>query len=137
MKIDEPLWLSEKAIRAIYEALISRTGGTFGILNEGMLESTLNKPKNTYCYENNPSIFKLAATYGYGFTKNHCFVDGNKRIALAAVSVFLRINGYQLNASEEEAARFFLELASKVENQDEGVERLTNWIKNNSDFLNG
>ena len=60
MKIDEPLWLSEKAIRAIYEALISRTGGTFGILNEGMLESTLNKPKNTYCYENNPSIFKLA-----------------------------------------------------------------------------
>ena len=53
------------------------------------------------------------------------------------MSVFLRINGYELNASEEKAARFFLELASKVENQDEGVERLTNWIKNNSDFMNG
>ncbi len=136
MKIDEPLWVSEKAIRVIYEALIGRTGGTFGILDEGMLKSTLSKPKNTYFYENNPSIFKLAAIYGYGFTKNHCFVDGNKRIALAAVSVFLRINGYQLNASEEEAVRFFWELASKLENQDKGVERLTNWIKNNSESMN-
>ena len=131
MTNNEPVWLSEKAIRTIHEILIARTGGMSGILNAGMIESTLNKPKNTYYYENNPSILKLAATYGYGFIKNHCFIDGNKRVALASVDVFLRRNGYQLNASETEAASFFLELASTIETQNEGIERLTKWIENN------
>jgi len=128
---NEPRWLSEKAIRIIQETLIARTGGMRGILNVGMIDSTLNKAKNTYYYENNPSIFKLAVTYGYGFIKNHCFVDGNKRVALASVDVFLRINGYQLNASEVEAASFFLDLAGTLEAQEEAVEHLTKWIEAN------
>jgi death-on-curing protein len=130
--ISEPSWLSEKSIRAIHEALIARTGGTPGILNPGMLESTLYKAKNIYYYEDNSSIFKLAAAYGYGFIKNHCFIDGNKRVALASVAVFLKKNGYQLNASETEAATFFLELASTIETQDNSIDRLTNWIENHT-----
>jgi death on curing protein len=130
--VTEPVWLSEKAITAIHEALISRTGGSSGILNPGMLDSTLNKAKNVYYYEDDPSILRLAAVYGYGFIKNHCFIDGNKRIALASVSVFLRRNGFQLTASEVEAARFFLDLAGAIETQDEGVDRLTNWIETNA-----
>jgi death-on-curing protein len=74
----------------------------------------------------------LAAVYGYGFVKNHCFIDGNKRIALASVSIFLIGNGFQLTASEVETARFFLDLAGAIETQDEGVERLTNWIEPNA-----
>ncbi|AFY78591.1 death-on-curing family protein [Pleurocapsa sp. PCC 7327] len=128
----ESVWLSEKAIKAIYEILIARTGGTFGVLDPGMLESTLAKPKNLYYYSDRASIFRLAATYGYGFIKNHCFVDGNKRVALAAVAVFLIRNGYRLNASEVEAATFFLNLASRIESQDEGIDRLTEWIEKNS-----
>lgn len=135
MTNNEPKWLSEKAIRIIQETLIARTGGMSGILNAGMIYSTLNKAKNTYYYENKPSIFKLAATYGYGFIKNHCFVDGNKRVALASVDVFLRINGYALNASEVEAASFFLDLAGTLDAQEEAVERLTKWIENNVSLI--
>ncbi|NET31132.1 MAG: type II toxin-antitoxin system death-on-curing family toxin [Cyanothece sp. SIO1E1] len=74
---------------------------------------------------------KLAETYGYGLIKNHCFVDGNKRIALAAVSVFLLKNGYRLTASEVEAATFFLDLAGRTENQDECINHLMAWIEHN------
>lgn len=87
--IEEPKWLSSDAIRVIQETLIARTGGTPGVLNPTLLESTVNKPKFFFQYEPESSIFKLAAAYGYGFIKNHCFCDGNKRIALAAVSTFL------------------------------------------------
>jgi death-on-curing protein len=87
-----------------------------GVLNQTSLESTLDKPKNFFLYEPSSSLFKLAAASGYGFLKNHCFTDGNKRIALATVSTFLRLNGYRLNATEAQAAIFF---------------RLSGWLSRN------
>lgn len=129
MTAKEPIWLSKKAIRAIHEALIARTGGSYA-LNSGMLDSNLYKAKNIYDPADNSSIFELAAAYGYSFLKNHCFADGNKRVALALVAVFLQRNGYRLDASEAEAVRFFRELASAVETQQEVIYRLTSWIEN-------
>lgn len=136
MTIPEPSWLSEKAVKAIHQALIARTGGSDGILSENQLSSTLHRPKNTHFYEKDASVFRLAADYGYGFIKNHCFVDGNKRVALASVDVFLRKNGYTLTASEVEAATFFWDLSKTLETQDEAIERLTSWIANNVVALN-
>lgn len=130
--MSEPKWLSGKAIRVMQEILIARTGGTPGILNPTLLESSVDKPKFFFQYEPESSIFKLAAAYGYGFLKNHCFRDGNKRIALATVSTFSRKNGYRLTASEVEAASFFLDLAGALENYDEGLARLTDWIEKHS-----
>jgi death on curing protein len=104
------------------------------ILNEGALESTLNKPKNLYCYGDDITLLALAAAYGYGLVKNHCFIDGNKRIALIAVYTFLSINGIELTASEVDAANFFLELAASQENQEEGMSRLVNWLQINSEI---
>jgi death on curing protein len=77
-------------------------------------------------------VFDLAAAYGYGFAKNHCFVDGNKRIALISINVFLIMNGFQLTALEEEAALSFLDLAGRIETQDEWQSRLAQWIRENS-----
>ncbi|NCR42762.1 MAG: type II toxin-antitoxin system death-on-curing family toxin [Microcystis aeruginosa W13-11] len=127
--IEEPKWLSSDAVRVIQETLIARTGGTPGVLNPTLLESTVNKPKFFFQYEPESSIFKLAAAYGYGFVKNHCFCDGNKRIALATVSIFLRKNGYRLNAGEAETVTFFLGLAGALETYEEGFARLTDWIE--------
>ena len=118
--IEEPRWLSSDAVQVIQETLIARTGGTQGVLNLTLLESTVNKPKFFFQYEPESSIFKLAAAYGYGFVKNHCFCDGNKRIALATVSIFLRKNGYRLNAGEAETVTFFLGLAGALETYEEG-----------------
>ncbi|MDJ0797855.1 MAG: type II toxin-antitoxin system death-on-curing family toxin [Calothrix sp. MO_167.B12] len=96
----EPCWLDIHDICAIHGEILAESGGASGILNKGALESTLNKPKNLYHYEDNVTLYKLAASYGYELAKNHCFVDGNKRIALIAVYTFLSVNGIELTASE-------------------------------------
>jgi death on curing protein len=132
--MSEPCWLDTRDVCAIHNEIIAESGGDVGILNEGALESTLNKPKNLYCYGEDITLFPLAAAYGYGLVKNHCFIDGNKRIALIAVYTFLSINGIELTASEIDAANFFLELAASQENQEEGMSRLVNWLQINSEI---
>jgi death-on-curing protein len=113
--------------------LIAEHGGEAGILNAGALSSTLAKPRNLFAYGDDPTIFDLAAVSGYGFVKNHCFVGGNKRVALAAVDVFLRLNGYQLVASEPEAALTFLNLAASLAPaEEEGQQQLARWIEANA-----
>jgi death-on-curing protein len=129
----EPHWLETYDVCAIHNEIIVESGGTAGILNKGALESTLFKPRNLYHYEEDVTLYKLAASYGYGLVKNHCFVDGNKRIALISVYTFLAINGIELIASETDAANFFLELAASLGKQEEDMNRLANWLQINSE----
>jgi death on curing protein len=133
--MNEPCWLDPRDVVAIHSEIITESGGEAGILNEGALDSTLNKPKNLYCYSDDPNLFRLAASYGYGLVKNHCFIDGNKRTALIAAYTFLSINGIELTASEVDAAEFFLELSASLEMQAESIERLTNWLQINSESI--
>jgi death on curing protein len=77
----------------------------------------------------------LAASYGYGLVKNHCFVDGNKRVALIAVYTFLSINGIELTASEVDAASFFLALAASTETQEKDMKKLATWLQANSELI--
>jgi death on curing protein len=128
----KPIWLNERDIRAIHGEIIAESGGDAGVLNEGAIESTLNKPQNLAGYDPAATIYDLAAAYGYGLVKNHCFIDGNKRIALIAVYTFLQINGIELTASEVDAASFFLELAASLETQDICTEKLAQWCEANS-----
>jgi death on curing protein len=132
--MSEPLWLDSRDVCAIHNEIIAESGGDAGILNEGALESTLNKPKNLYFYGDDITVFALAAAYGYGLVRNHCFVDGNKRIALIVVYTFLSINGIELTASEVDAASFFLELAASQEAQGEAMSKLANWLEINSEI---
>jgi death-on-curing protein len=134
--MSEPCWLDVRDICAIHNEILAQSGGSSGILNEGSLDSTLNKPKNLYFYSNGEaSLYELAAAYGYGLIKNHCFVDGNKRVALIAVYTFLAVNGIELIASEEDAANFFLNLAASLESQEILMQELTEWLKANSEII--
>jgi death on curing protein len=131
----EPFWLDMRDVCAIQGEIIAESGGESGILNEGALESTLYKPRNLYQYGDDVTLYALAASYGYGLMKNHCFVDGNKRVALIAVYTFLSINGIELTASEVDAASFFLNLAGSLETQDESMEKLALWLQGNSEVI--
>jgi death on curing protein len=131
----EPCWLDSQDVRAIHGEILAESGGANGILDKGALESTLNKPKNLYHYGDDITLYKLAASYGYGLVKNHCFVDGNKRIALIIVYTFLSINGIELIASEAGAASFFLDLAASRETQEESMGKLANWLEINSETI--
>lgn len=131
----EPCWLDMHDVCAIHGEILAESGGASGLLNEGALESTLNKPINLYHYGDDITLYKLAASYGYELVKNHCFVDGNKRIALIAVYTFLFVNGIELTASEVDAVSIFLDLAASPETQEKSIEKLAHWLQNNSELL--
>jgi len=127
--MNEPKWIPDVAIPRMHDVLIREHGGSYGILDTGLLASTLAKLKNLFCYGEDITLFDLAAAYGYGLTKNHCFIDGNKRIVLTAIDVFLQLNGFELVADEAETARFFLNLASSSDPSEVAQSRLSEWIE--------
>lgn len=132
----EPVWLDKEFILSIHGELIAKFGGTSELLNDNSLESTLSKPKQLHYYGGEGiTLYRLAAAYAYGFIKNHCFVDGNKRVAFVATYTFLGLNGFKLLASQAEAAGFFLELAASSESQDAEMAKLAQWLEGNSACL--
>ncbi|NES21028.1 MAG: type II toxin-antitoxin system death-on-curing family toxin [Symploca sp. SIO3E6] len=120
-------WLTLKEVIALHQELIKDYGGHSGILNEGALELTLFHPQQLAYYQSNSNLYDLAAAYGYGLVKNHCFVDGNKRIAFVVMAVFLLRNGHELRATEVEAVDIMLNLAQGNITQSE----LALWLAEN------
>src|SRR5512132_3255047 len=75
----EPRWISKKATLAIYERLLAEHGGVEGVPDEGSLEAALAAPRN-HLYYSGPDLFTLAAVHAHAITRNHPFLDGNKRV---------------------------------------------------------
>ena len=122
-----PIWIKEAVVIAIHRRQLSEHGGCDEIKDKGLLESALFRPKNQFNY-GNPTIFELAAAYGYGIAKNHPFIDGNKRTAYVVMRTFLKLNGYDIQASAIEKYQTWICLASGDINEAE----LANWIEEKS-----
>ncbi len=103
-------------VKAIHSDLIRGYGGSHGLRDERLLESALARPRHLAQYEPEVGVGRLAATLAWGLVKNHAFLDGNKRIALAALITFLRWDGYRLTVSEvEETAMVLRAAASEID----------------------
>lgn len=98
-------------ILAMHAEQLRLHGGAAGVRDEGMLDSALNRPLQKHAYAD-PDLCELAAAYLFGIAKNHPFIDGNKRTALAAADTFLYFNGLELQAEEEELIQFVLMVAA-------------------------
>ena len=85
----------------IHRKLIEQFGGVAGVRDEGLLDSALLAAANRQHYEG-VDLATCAATYAFHLTSNHPFNDGNKRIGAAVSEIFLRLNGCQLGASNDE-----------------------------------
>lgn len=105
-------WLTAKAVEAIHEQLIARYGGVSGLRASGLLASAVARPQNLAAYGRNTSVASLSAAYAWGLLRNHPFLDGNKRTALAAMVVFLELNGWELCCSEAEETAMVLRAAA-------------------------
>jgi len=105
--------LSKRQVLLLHEQLLSETGGLPGLRDEGLLESALEAPFQSFGGEElYPSIQQKAARLGYGLIKNHPFADGNKRIGTHTMLVFLALNGIELDYTQEELEDIILKIAA-------------------------
>ena len=105
--------LSKKQVLALHSDLIREFGGTEGIRDEGLLESALAAPFQTFDGEPAyPSLQAKAARLGFDLVSNHPFVDGNKRTGAHVMLVFLALNGVELCYGQEDLISIFLSVAS-------------------------
>ena len=105
--------LSKKQVLTLHSALIQEFGGMDGVRDEGLLESALASPFQTFGGEPvYPSLQSKAAQLGFGLVCNHPFVDGNKRIGAHVMLVFLAANGIELYYEQRELIDVILSVAS-------------------------
>jgi death-on-curing protein len=97
------------------------------------LEAALARPQNLLAYRNHkPGLSALGAAYAFGIARGHCFPDGNKRVALSTLDVFLQLNGHELTAPDTPATvDTFRALATGQLTE----EQLAEWIAANSQPL--
>lgn len=105
--------LTKQQILLLHTQLIRQSGGTNGVRDEGMLDSAISQPLQTFDnMELYPGIVNKAVRLGYGLITNHPFVDGNKRIGTHAMLVTLDINGIELQYQDEDLIQLILKIAS-------------------------
>ena len=99
----DPLFLTLDEVLSLHEDQIRRFGGSYGVRDVALLESAIGSAAATFGGEFlHASIFEMAAAYLYGICKNHAFVDGNKRTAVAAALIFLDMNGVEVDVNEND-----------------------------------
>ena len=117
--------LTKEQVLVLHSQLIKTTGGCDGIRNEGLLDSALESPFQSFGGEElYPSIQAKAARLCYGLVKNHAMLDGNKRIGAHAMLVFLAVNGYELEYTQKELSDLILYVADGKK----GYEDILAWI---------
>ena len=105
--------LSTRQILLLHEQLCAQTGGSQGLRDEGLLQSALSAPFQSFSgTDAYPSLQQKAARLAFGLVKNHPFIDGNKRIGAHVMLVFLAINGIELDYTQEELIDIILQIAS-------------------------
>ncbi len=121
----EPLWLKRAWVDAVHFKQMQRFGGQYGTRDGGSIESALARPRHKWVYGGERDMAQLAAALGYGLTRNHGYVDGNKRVGFVAMRVFLELNDYTIEADERAVIQIMLAVAAgEVEEASLG-----DWIK--------
>ena len=116
-------WLDEIIVTVIHEDQLTQHGGLAGVRDNNLFLASLDRPKNLLAYgEPTPTLFDLAAAYGYAF------IDGNKRVSFVVMATFLELNGYSLDVPEPEVVLIMERLANSQESQ----ETISEWLQENS-----
>lgn len=117
--------LTKEQIIMLHGKIYERYGGALGVLNEGMLDSALQAPFQTFGGEelfpdDKDKIIRLS----YGLIKNHSFRDGNKRIGALVLLVMLTLNGYKVEATNEEFTDIIMGIAASEKDEED----LKEWV---------
>lgn len=123
--MNEPLWLKREWVDALHFRQLQRFGGRYGVRDEGAVESAIDRPRRQWQSAAGKDIASLAAAYGYGLTFDHGYTDGNKRVGFVAMAVFLELNGWCVEALEQEVIQVMFALATGDLSESE----LASWLR--------
>jgi death-on-curing protein len=108
----DPVFLSLAEVLEIHQDQVTRYGGASGVRDIELLKSALGMPSATYGGQFlHTDIYEMAAAYLFHLVKNHPFVDGNKRVGAVTALIFLYLNGFDFDASEDDLAEMVLAVA--------------------------
>ena len=117
--------LGVDAVLEIHGAVLEAFGGSAGMRDRGLLESAVAAPQATFGGESPfADLVEVAAAYLFYLCRNHPFVDGNKRTAMAASIVFLRLNGIEPAADSEDWEALLLDVAASKLDREQATRRL-------------
>ena len=120
-------WIDRTVLIAIHDMQLAEHGGGAGLRDSNLLESALAKPENLAAY-GSPDAAALAAAYGYGISRNHAFIDGNKRTALVAAELFLQLNSWLLEVEDADCVFTMLAVATGDITED----AFADWLRRHS-----
>lgn len=121
--------LNKARIIEIHKSLVSATGGIEGVRDDNLLDSAIESPFQTFdSVDLYPTLLQKAARLGYSLVNNHPFIDGNKRVGVHAMLVFLELNGVEISCSQAELIRVGLSLADNTMS----FESLFKWLSEHS-----
>ena len=116
-----------ETIENLHKIVVEYSGGSAGVREYGLLDSAINSIYQTFMgQELYPTIIEKGARLGYNLISNHAFVDGNKRIGILTMLTFLKVNGINLNYTDDDL--IFLGLSTAKNSI--SYEYLVEWIKN-------
>ena len=124
MRPHQWVWVPLDAVFAIHDEQISEHGGIRGVRDLAIIDSALARPRNLLAHRK-PDAAALAAAYAFGLCNNHGFLDGNKRTAYVVAETFLDLNGYAMEASDQEVVSTMLAVASSVMSESQ----LAKWFR--------
>ncbi len=115
-------YLSVEAVLQIHQRVIEAFGGDIGLRDRGLLESAVAMPQSSFGGTFlHVDLAEKAAAYHFHLCANHPFVDGNKRVAVAAAEVFILINGCELSACDDELEEITLGVARGQASKDDVI----------------
>lgn len=117
--------ISIDEVLELHRRIVETSGGSMGVLNYSGLESAVEQPRMTaFGQDLYPTVVEKAAALCFSLINNHPFIDGNKRVGHAAMEVFLKRNGYEIDATVDIQEEIILGVASG----DVSREQLVSWL---------
>jgi len=124
-------YLSTKDVIIVHFLVMKKhgEGEQAGIKVQSLLDSAVHRPQQSaYLNDAYPTLFEKASALFESLARNHCFYNGNKRTAFAALDIFLKKNGYQIRQNTDENEKFTISVAKG----EMGFAEIVSWLGNNT-----
>ncbi len=121
--------ITKAIVLSLHNASIEKYGGSYGVRDEGLMESAIARPYQTFGGEDlYPTVFEKSAAIAESLIINHPFVDGNKRTGFLTMLAVLEMEGFRLTASKNDAYQTTIAISTG----ELPFEQIVEWLKANT-----